>query len=138
MVAQAAAGYVTLESATGDTLTGATVDPSIAGMATLHETVAMDTDTTMAGGDGVGDRTAAMAMGSDTTMTGAPMEMTMRPVDEIVLEAGQPVSLQPGGYHIMLEELVKPLTAGQKFTIQLAFTEAGPQDVEFVVSDEAP
>lgn len=136
-VAEAAAGYVTLESSSGDTLTGVAVESSIAGSASLHETVPVESDTTMAGSMDT-DTTTAGAMGSDTTMAGAPMEMTMQPVSEIVLEAGKPLSLQPGGYHIMLEQLVKPLTTGQKFTIQLVFAKAGTKDVEFIVSDDAP
>ena len=37
------------------------------------------------------------------------------------LPPGQPVSLQPGGYHIMLTGLTNPLKLGDTFPIHLAF-----------------
>ena len=45
--------------------------------------------------------------------------MTMRAVDVIALPAGKTVELKPGGYHVMLIDLVKPLVAGEKVPVQL-------------------
>jgi copper(I)-binding protein len=45
--------------------------------------------------------------------------MTMRAVDEIALPAGKTVELKPGGYHVMLIDLVKPLAAGDKVPVTL-------------------
>lgn len=45
--------------------------------------------------------------------------MTMRAVDAIELPAGKTVELKPGGYHVMLIDLVKPLAAGEKVPVQL-------------------
>jgi len=45
--------------------------------------------------------------------------MTMRAVDAIELPAGKTVELKPGGYHVMLIDLVKPLAAGDKVPVQL-------------------
>ncbi len=45
--------------------------------------------------------------------------MTMRAVDAIELPAGKVVELKPGGYHVMLIDLVKPLAAGDKVPVQL-------------------
>lgn len=45
--------------------------------------------------------------------------MTMRAVDAIALPAGKTVELKPGGYHVMLIDLVKPLAAGEKVPVQL-------------------
>jgi periplasmic copper chaperone A len=45
--------------------------------------------------------------------------MTMRAVDAIELPAGKTVELKPGGYHVMLIDLVKPLVAGDKVPVQL-------------------
>ncbi len=55
--------------------------------------------------------------------------MRMRPVDALPLPAGQPVTLGPDGYHIMLTHLQKPLVAGQSFTMRLTFEHAPPLDV---------
>jgi periplasmic copper chaperone A len=45
--------------------------------------------------------------------------MAMRAIDDLPLPAGKTVELKPGGYHVMLMELVKPLKAGDKVPITL-------------------
>jgi copper(I)-binding protein len=45
--------------------------------------------------------------------------MTMRAVDELPLPAGKTVELKPGGYHVMLIDLAKPLAAGDKVPVML-------------------
>lgn len=45
--------------------------------------------------------------------------MRMRHVDAIELPAEEKVSLQPGGYHVMLFGLPAPLKAGDQFPVQL-------------------
>lgn len=47
--------------------------------------------------------------------------MKMFPVDGIDLPAGKPVKLAPGGYHVMLMGLQKPLNAGDKVPLKLTF-----------------
>ena len=47
--------------------------------------------------------------------------MKMFPVDVIDLPAGKPVKLAPGGYHVMLMGLQKPLNAGDKVPLKLTF-----------------
>ena len=45
--------------------------------------------------------------------------MTMRAVDVLPLPAGKTVELKPGGYHVMLIDLVKPLATGDKVPVTL-------------------
>jgi hypothetical protein len=45
--------------------------------------------------------------------------MKMREVKAVALPAGKPVQLKPGGYHVMLIDLVKPLEPGQKVPVTL-------------------
>ena len=45
--------------------------------------------------------------------------MSMRAVDELPLPAGKTVELKPGGYHVMLIDLAKPLAAGDKVPVTL-------------------
>jgi len=45
--------------------------------------------------------------------------MAMRSLDEIKVEPGQVMTLQPGGKHMMLIDLKRPLTAGQSFPLIL-------------------
>ena len=46
--------------------------------------------------------------------------MQMHAVDSLALPAGKAVELKPGGYHVMLEGLVRPLVPGDK--VPLTFT----------------
>jgi len=48
-------------------------------------------------------------------------EKAMRFIDEVVLPAGKTVELEPGGYQVMLMELVAPLRAGDRVPITLTF-----------------
>lgn len=60
--------------------------------------------------------------------------MKMRPLAKgLVIPAGATVKLEPGGYHLMLLQLKKPLSAGQRFKATLVFEKAGPIEVEFEV-----
>ncbi len=60
--------------------------------------------------------------------------MKMRPLGKgLVIPAGATVKLEPGGYHLMLLQLKKGLTAGQRFKATLVFEKAGPVEVEFEV-----
>lgn len=47
--------------------------------------------------------------------------MSMRPVDVLTIPAGQNVSLQPGGYHLMLFGLKTSLSDGEQTSITLLF-----------------
>jgi copper(I)-binding protein len=52
--------------------------------------------------------------------------MKMRPVAAIALQPGKPVTFAPGGYHVMLMGLNKPLKAGDAFPLTLSFEHAKP------------
>jgi copper(I)-binding protein len=127
MMASAGAAYMTLTSSVDDRLTGVAVDAGIAATVELHETV-MAGDM---GGDMTGDTSGSMPVTTEPTMM-------MQPVDGIDLPAGTAVELKPGGYHIMLLDLVAPLEMGQTFTITLTFEQAGSVEVPVTVGDAAP
>ncbi|HUC08949.1 MAG TPA: copper chaperone PCu(A)C [Stellaceae bacterium] len=59
--------------------------------------------------------------------------MKMRQVEGIDLPAGQPVSLKPNGYHIMLMGVGQPLKEGQTFPLTLTFAKAGSENVSVTV-----
>ena len=48
-------------------------------------------------------------------------------------EPAQPVTLKPGGAHIMLMGLNQPLQAGQSFPLTLTFEKAGQREVSVAV-----
>ena len=49
----------------------------------------------------------------------------MRSVSALPVEPGKPVTLAPGGYHIMLTGLKQPLNQGDEFPVTLIFEKAG-------------
>ena len=55
--------------------------------------------------------------------------MKMRPLEGLDIPAGQPVTLKPGGNHIMLLGLTQPLREGQTFALTLSFDKAGRQQI---------
>ena len=61
------------------------------------------------------------------------MVMKMRPITGLDIPAGQPVTLKPGGEHIMLMGLDQPLHEGQSFPLTLDFEKAGPRTVTVTV-----
>jgi copper(I)-binding protein len=67
------------------------------------------------------------------TMSMQGMVMKMRPITGLDIPAGQPVTLKPGGEHIMLMGLDQPLHEGQSFPLTLDFEKAGPRTVTVTV-----
>ena len=67
------------------------------------------------------------------TMTMEGSVMKMRPLSGIDVPANQPVTLKPGGMHIMLEGLNEPLQAGKSFPLTLNFEKAGQKQIEVAV-----
>jgi hypothetical protein len=67
------------------------------------------------------------------TMEMAGMVMKMRPLVGLDIPAGQPVTLKPGGEHIMLMGLGGPLQEGQSFPLTLSFEKAGTREVSVAV-----
>ena len=56
--------------------------------------------------------------------------MKMRALKGIDLKPGATVELQPGGYHVMLEDLKQPLKQGEQIPVQLTFEKAGVLDIK--------
>jgi len=56
--------------------------------------------------------------------------MKMRALKGIDLKPGATVELQPGGYHVMLEDLKQPLKQGEQIPVQLTFEKAGVLEVK--------
>lgn len=103
-----AAVYFVIRNGSGeaDLLTGANSD--VARVAEIHESMVMDE--------------------SNTAM--------MMPVDTIAIDAGQTVTFEPGGYHLMLIDLQRELVAGDRFTVRLHFETAGDVLVDVTVREK--
>ena len=61
------------------------------------------------------------------------MMMMQRLPDGLLIPAGGYVSLQPGGYHLMLMGLMEPLVDGAQVKGTLTFAQAGVIEVMFMV-----
>jgi len=59
--------------------------------------------------------------------------MKMRAVKGIDLKPGATVELCPGGYHVMLEDLKRPLQQGEQFPMLLTFEKAGAVEIKVKV-----
>ncbi len=138
--------YLTITGHQTDRLDGASVDPSIATAAELHQMVAAD-GTVIAGSDsggGGGGHHDHGGGGSEESTasdesTVDEQAMIMKPVaDGIAIPSGRDIVLGPGGYHLMLQELTHPLAAGDTFPVVLHFQRAGDQTVDVEVRDDAP
>lgn len=144
------AAYLDITAADDDVLLAAAVSPSVAGSAELHEVVAaeppsddgeMDESLDDGGTDGGSMDEESMddgEMGHGDIGDGE-MAMTMREMaDGLPLPAGETVSLAPGGYHIMLIDLVEPLATGDEFELTLDFERADDVTLTVTVAETAP
>ena len=61
--------------------------------------------------------------------------MRMRATGALPVPAGGTLTLAPGGYHVMLLDLKRPLVAGDKVPLRLTFEKAGT--IEVTVNVEA-
>lgn len=55
--------------------------------------------------------------------------MRMRAVSGIEVKPGATLALKPGGYHMMLEDLKKPLKEGDEIPLTLTFEKSGSIDI---------
>lgn len=144
--------YLTLTSEDGDALVGASVPADVAGTVEIHETVPADeaSGDAMDMGDDTSDTTEASGHDeegshheeeasdtTETTMAGMGA-MTMQPIESLELPAGETVVLEPGGYHIMLIDLVAPLESGEEIEVTLTFENGGERTITVPVQDDAP
>ncbi|MFO1201647.1 MAG: copper chaperone PCu(A)C [Tabrizicola sp.] len=58
---------------------------------------------------------------------------TMEPVEALEIPAGGTVSLERGGYHVMLMGLTGKLTEGEMHKATLVFERAGRVEIEFMI-----
>lgn len=133
MAAEAGVAYFQISSEEADVLIGASVDASVAGTVEIHETQMMEMmdDEAMDDMDDMDE----MEMEDDVDMGDV---MQMAEVGSIDLPAGETISLEPGGLHIMMLDLTEPLESGDTFELTLDFETAEDQVVTVAVGDSAP
>jgi copper(I)-binding protein len=62
----------------------------------------------------------------------------MRPLPELAIAPGQAARLEPGGAHIMLLDLSRPLRQGEVIQLTLTFADAGEVTVDVPVRAQPP
>jgi copper(I)-binding protein len=62
--------------------------------------------------------------------------MRMRQVKDFEIPARERITLRPGGSHLMLVDVVRPLKKGERFTMRLRFERAGEMEVELEVQEQ--
>lgn len=80
---------------------------------------------------GVSTPVAGMAMMHESSVQGGVSKM--RPLADLPLPSQSQVVFRPGGLHIMLEQLARPLKAGDEFPLTLTFAAAPPATVSVKV-----
>jgi len=144
--------YMEIESADGDEITGASVPSSIAGKTELHETrdsKACEKGSMGAGHSMEGEGSMDMEGEGSMDMEGegsmdmegeGSMDMDsmkcMKQVKSIDLPAGETVSLEPGGFHVMLLDLGKPIEEGETFEVTLSFAKGDDTVAEVTARNE--
>lgn len=144
--------YFEITSDEADTLVAASVPASVAAEAQIHEVVPADMgEESSTDSMGMDDESSAdhgtMDDGSmdDESSTeggmdmGGDMAMTMRELaDGLPLPAGETITLQPGGYHVMLLDLAEPLAVGDEIELTLDFATADDMTLTVEVAASAP
>jgi hypothetical protein len=59
----------------------------------------------------------------------------MRQVQSFAIPARERYALRPGGSHLMLVDIVRPLQKGERFTMTLRFERAGELEIELEVQE---
>jgi len=62
-------------------------------------------------------------------------QMRMERMEALVIPAGKSVTLQPGGYHLMLMNLSRPLTTDEEHEVTLYFSDGTSEVVTVKVRD---
>lgn len=112
--------YMTINSDKNDILLAAEVPSSVARGAELHGSMLSDFAT--GGHHGGGNAPSGEAI----------------QVEKFSLEAGKPLEFRPGGNHVMLIDLVKPLNLGTTFDLTLRFGSGRTLVIDVVVADNPP
>jgi copper(I)-binding protein len=152
------AAYFDITAADDDVLVAASVSSDVAGSAEIHEIVEAEMDmddmdhddmddmdddemSDMDDMDDMGDDDMDDMEDGDHEMDMGDGDMAMvmqEMADGLPLPADETVSLEPGGYHVMLLDLVEPLETGDEFELTLDFENADDVTVTVTVAETAP
>lgn len=113
--------YLTIETDVDDALVDVAVSTTVAGSARMHATTI----------DGGSEHHHGATGGSGASAS-------MEELGRIPVTPDKPLVFEPGGNHIMLNDLPDPLVLGEEFTLTLGFSSGRSLDVAVVVADNPP
>ncbi|SFP91671.1 copper chaperone PCu(A)C [Tranquillimonas alkanivorans] len=64
------------------------------------------------------------------TTTDAQGMTSMAPAGELEIASGEAIALEPGGLHVMLMQLQRPMVEGESFALTLEFADGGEMQVD--------
>lgn len=114
--------YLTISTDRPDAVVGASVGDDRAAEVQLHRTVGAT--------DGAGHSHGAVADGGDL--------VSMGEVEELGVLPGEPLVFEPGGSHVMLVDLARPLRAGEQVDLTLEFASGRTLSVAVPVQVNPP
>jgi copper(I)-binding protein len=130
-IAGAGAAYLVIQNTGSAADALVSVSTPAAKTAEMHETKVIDSAAPSMGAPaastgmgGMGSAAPSMMPSASGGMGGSPM-MGMVPVSRIEVPAGGSAELKPGGYHLMLIDLVADLKVGDTIELTLTFEKAG-------------
>lgn len=85
---------------------------------------------------GVSSPDAGRAEIHETVQEGG--QMVMQPVEAVAIGPDEEIRFEPGGYHVMLFDLVAPLAVDSTITVVLEFELAGQVPIEAIVKAYVP
>ena len=151
--------YFEITADEDDRMIAASVPASVAATAEIHEVVMAEMDDEMSGDEMSGDEMSGDGemdgemddemsgdemsgdgeMDDDSDMGGMDPQMRMQELtDGLPLPAGETVTLQPGGYHVMLLDIAEPLEVGDEIELTLDFEDADDVTITVEVAASAP
>ena len=158
--------YFELTADADDTLVGASVPSSVAAEAQIHEVVMAEIDESMdemdemdemSGSDDMNEMSDESMDEMDETTGSDDMDemsdemsgdmdeghmdgaMVMQELtDGLALAAGETVTFEPGGYHVMLLDIAEPLEVGDEIELTLEFAESDSETLTVQVAESAP
>lgn len=92
----------------------------------------------------VGDTLVALSVPADVAgrieihsmVANAEGQMEMHQIPFLELPAGADVELKPGGMHLMLFQLARPLVEGESFPLTLRFARGGEKVIEVPIRED--
>lgn len=122
-----------------DRLVTASVPTSVAATAEIHEVVMAEMDADEMDADEMDAGDGEMSDDGETDMGAMDPQMRMQElVDGLALPAGETITFEPGGYHVMLLDIAGPLEVGDEIELTLDFESADDLTVTVEVAESAP